>query len=83
LPSSFANLLEAVFYDFGKNPRMPSTFSKLLELLLELHAWLTMVSTSNNLVHKGDPSFSKMKGQMGHKKKYCGGLGGRQDQWPT
>jgi hypothetical protein len=33
LPSSFVNLLEAVFYGFGKNPRMPSTFSKLLELL--------------------------------------------------
>jgi hypothetical protein len=36
LPSEggcFANLLEAVFYGFGKNSRMPSTFSKLLELL--------------------------------------------------
>jgi len=34
LPSSFANLLETVFYGFGKNPRMPSTFSKLLAKLL-------------------------------------------------
>ena len=34
LPSSFANLLEAIFfYGFGKNPRMPSNFSKLLKLL--------------------------------------------------
>jgi len=36
LPSSFANLLEAVFYGFVKNPRMSSTFSKLLELLKSL-----------------------------------------------
>jgi len=33
MPSSFVNLLEAVFCGFGKNPRMSSTFSKLLELL--------------------------------------------------
>jgi hypothetical protein len=33
IPSTFANLLEAVFYDFGKNPRMPSPSSKMLELL--------------------------------------------------
>jgi len=32
LPSSFANLLETVFYGFGKNPKMLNTFSKLLEL---------------------------------------------------
>jgi hypothetical protein len=34
LSSSFANLLEAVFCGFGENPRMPSNFSKLLELLM-------------------------------------------------
>jgi hypothetical protein len=34
MPSTFANLLETVFCGFGKNPRMPSPFSKLLELLL-------------------------------------------------
>jgi len=28
LPTSFANLLEAQFCDFGKNPRMPSSFAK-------------------------------------------------------
>jgi len=28
LPTSFANLLEAQFYDFGKNPRMSSSFAK-------------------------------------------------------
>jgi hypothetical protein len=33
LSTSFANLLEATFYDFTKNLRMPSTFSKRLELL--------------------------------------------------
>jgi len=33
LPNSFANLLEDIFCGSGKNPRMPITFSKLLELL--------------------------------------------------
>jgi len=28
LPTSFANLLEAQFCDFGKNPKMPSSFAK-------------------------------------------------------
>ena len=43
LPSSFANLLEAVFYGFGKNLRMPSTFSKMLELVngaMSYHTWV-------------------------------------------
>jgi hypothetical protein len=28
LPTTFANLLEAQFCDFGKNPKMPSSFAK-------------------------------------------------------
>ena len=33
LPNSFANLLETIFFGFGKNPKMPSTFNKLLEIV--------------------------------------------------
>jgi len=33
----FTNLLETVFCGFGKNPRMPSTFSKPLELLYKFN----------------------------------------------
>jgi hypothetical protein len=34
MSSCFANLLEAVFSDFGKIRRMPNLYTKLLELLL-------------------------------------------------
>jgi len=54
LPNSFANLLEAIFCGFGKNPRMPSTFSKLLELrAIQVNKLYHRVEVAEIMMHDG------------------------------